>query len=417
MKRKAIKNNRRKKYRRTALKVFGLSFLLLIIGFAILQFRIYQDNNRPFSWNLSAGAVEIETNIEVSLVLEKAWSSDYRGDGYDTGAQYDGIIVNNTTKDIKEWELTIYLPQEGVIDSYWNGIYKEEKDTIVIKPLEYNNVIAKGEEQTFGFVMYSKDKLEFSDFAIKGYYQSEWYQYGMSYILIALSVTWFISLVIYLGIYFRIRKLERRNQKDQEIISQAMLTFAYLVDAKDEYTKEHSVRVAIYATEIGRRMGMSEEEILSLRYIALVHDCGKVGVPDAVLNKKGALDAKEREIINSHTILGGHVLEHFNAIEGIRDGALYHHERYDGHGYPDKLKGKEIPLCARIIGIADAYDAMSSDRCYRKHLSKEQIINELKGNSGTQFDPNLVPYMIAMIEDGFVEHVHSYKIENEKDSL
>ena len=409
MKRKAANGTGKKKYRRLALKVFCGSFLLLMIGFGILQLRIYRDNNRPFSLNVSAGAVEMGIDIAVSLTPSQSWISMEREDGYVTGAQYDGIIVNNTDRDIKEWELTIYLPQESIIDSYWNGTYVEEKDIVIVTPLEYNRVIEKGKEQTFGFVMYSKNKLDFSNFSMKGCYQSEWYQYKMSYLMILLTLIWCICLAVYLGVYFRIRKLELRSKKDQEIISQAMMTFAHLVDAKDEYTKEHSVRVSQYATEIGRRTGMSEDEIMMLRYIALVHDCGKVGVPDAVLNKRGPLDAKEREIINSHVILGGHVLEHFNAIEGIRDGALYHHERYDGHGYPDRLKGKDIPLCARIIGIADAYDAMSSDRCYRKHLSREQIIKELNGNSGTQFDPNLVPYMIDMIEDGFVYTIHKYE--------
>ena len=189
------------------------------------------------------------------------------------------------------------------------------------------------------------------------------------------------------------------------------MAIAHLVDAKDEYTKAHSLRVALYAAEIARRSGMKEEDVKRIKYIALVHDCGKVGVPDAILKKTGALTPEEREIINSHTVLGGHIMESFNAIEGIREGALSHHERYDGNGYPNKQKGKKIPVCARIIGVADAYDAMSSDRCYRPKLPKEVILEELRKNSGTQFDPEYVRYMIAMMEDGTADRIHEVRAE------
>lgn len=253
---------------------------------------------------------ELNHSIAVYINNSQQWLSVERGENYEVGAQYDGIIENHTGKKIKEWKVAIYLPRKGIIDSSWNG------------------------------------------------------------------------------------------------------TFAHLVDAKDQYTQEHSIRVALYSEEIARRMGKSEEEVTLIKYIALVHDCGKIGVPDAVLNKKGALNGGEKEIVNSHTVLGGNVLHHFTAIEGIREGALYHHERYDGTGYPKGLAGEEIPLCARIICIADAYDAMSSDRCYRKHLSKEKILEELTSNSGKQFDPDLVRYMIDMIEDGFVYGIHHYDEED-----
>ena len=147
-------------------------------------------------------------------------------------------------------------------------------------------------------------------------------------------------------------------------------------------------------------MTLSLTDIQNVYYIALMHDCGKMGIPDAVLNKPGKLLPEERQIIEMHTVKGGKILEDFTTIKGIREGALYHHERYDGNGYPEKLKGDAIPLYARIIGVADAYDAMSSNRCYRRHLTKETIIQELKDNAGKQFDPIIVKYMIQMIEGG-----------------
>jgi HD-GYP domain-containing protein (c-di-GMP phosphodiesterase class II) len=160
------------------------------------------------------------------------------------------------------------------------------------------------------------------------------------------------------------------------------------------------MRVADYAVAIAKRMKLPERQIEELGYIALMHDCGKIGVPDEILNKPGALTEEERKCINEHTVKGGAILENFNAIKGIRQGALYHHERFDGKGYPEGLKGKDIPLYARIIGVADAFDAMNSNRVYRKSLPQDVILGELRKCSGTQFDPDIVKHMIQMLEEG-----------------
>jgi len=400
-------------YRKFIALAFGVSFLALLAGFGILQFMVYLDNNHEFSIQLENASVEeLEDSIAVYINASQSWTSVERGENYEKGVQYDGIIENNTKKEIKEWQLTIYLPQKGVIDSAWNGTFEEASDTIIVTPLEYNKKIPVGGEQTFGFVLYSADQLEFEKFQVAGYRGTVIKDYPAFWILLLLSMIWVVCLSVYIWVYISIRKLEMQREKDKQTIAQAMEAFAHLVDAKDQYTQEHSLRVALYSEEIAKRSGMSEEEATQIRYIALVHDCGKIGVPDAVLNKRGPLNGGEREIINSHTVLGGNVLQHFTAIDGIREGALYHHERYDGNGYPSGLKGKKIPLCARIIGIADSYDAMSSDRCYRKHLDKEQILKELNENSGKQFDPDLVKYMLDMIEDGFTYQIHHYDDED-----
>lgn len=392
---------------------FSVSLFIILIGTCILQVLVYRDNNRPFVFEVENTPIEeLNHSIAVYINNSQQWLSVERGENYEVGAQYDGIIENHTGKKIKEWKVAIYLPHKGIIDSSWNGTFEVVNDRIEIVPMEHNMEIVNGGDQTFGFVMYSGEILAFEHFWITGYYDAAITNYPLFWILVVLFVVWLILLCIYVGVYYRLLKMEKASLKDREIICQAMETFAHLVDAKDQYTQEHSIRVALYSEEIARRMGKSEEEVTLIKYIALVHDCGKIGVPDAVLNKKGALNGGEKEIVNSHTVLGGNVLHHFTAIEGIREGALYHHERYDGTGYPKGLAGEEIPLCARIICIADAYDAMSSDRCYRKHLSKEKILEELTSNSGKQFDPDLVRYMINMIEDGFVYGIHHYDEED-----
>ena len=204
-----------------------------------------------------------------------------------------------------------------------------------------------------------------------------------------------VSRVIYA---FKLRRIRRRQQEYRHITEQSLLTFAGAIDAKDRYTKDHSVRVAHYARELARRMGMSEEEQENIYYIALLHDVGKIGIPDQVLNKPGRLTDEEFHLIQTHPSIGGDILKNFTALDGIAEGARYHHERYDGKGYCEGKAGEDIPLTARIIAVADAYDAMSSDRCYRKGLPREVIEDELKKGSGAQFDPQIVPHMLAIIE-------------------
>lgn len=408
---KRCKEKVKKGHYRKTVGIFLLSLLIIAAGFGGVYLKCYYDTHKPFTYEIDGKSWNMYEQLSVSMRPTQSWVSLEREDGYVSGAQYDGVITNNLDRNIHDWELTIYLPQNGVIDSSWNGIYTEEEDTIRIKPLDYNNLVVSGDEQSFGFVFYSKMKVDFTKFTITGYYQVEPQQYMMFWVMAFLAFLWILAVVTYIGICFKIHKLEKQRQNDQKIIAQAMMAIAHLVDAKDESTKEHSLRVALYSAEIGRRIGMKEEDIKKLKYIALVHDCGKVGVPDGILKKRGSLSPEEREIINSHTILGGHILESFNSIEGIRDGALYHHERYDGTGYPNKLKGKKIPVCARIIGVADAYDAMSSDRCYHPSLPKEEILDELRQNSGSQFDPEYVGHMIAMMEDGTADRIREVKVE------
>ena len=141
---------------------------------------------------------------------------------------------------------------------------------------------------------------------------------------------------------------------------QMMKTLATTIEAKDEYTKGHSYRVAEYSALIAKQLGWSENEVQNLRNAAFLHDIGKIGVPDTILNKPTKLSDEEYEIIKSHTIMGADILKDITIVSNLTDIARYHHERYDGKGYPDGLKGEESPFHARIISVADSYDAMKS---------------------------------------------------------
>ncbi|MBR1852547.1 MAG: diguanylate cyclase [Lachnospiraceae bacterium] len=190
-----------------------------------------------------------------------------------------------------------------------------------------------------------------------------------------------------------------KNEQMRLMTMQTIMTIANTIDAKDEYTRGHSRRVAEYSVAIAREMGLAEEKVEDIRFIGLLHDIGKIGVPDSVLNKAGKLSNEEYQLMKDHTVTGGEILKDITMITDLDVGAKYHHERYDGKGYPEGLKGEEIPLIARIIGVADAYDAMTSNRIYRRHLPDEKVLVELKKGLGTQFDPVACETMIRLIEE------------------
>ncbi len=219
-----------------------------------------------------------------------------------------------------------------------------------------------------------------------------WLLAGMVCVLVCIV---FCSLYIRL----RMRSLERKNASYHSIVNQSLETFAHAIDAKDKDTNGHSIRVATYSREIAKRMGMCEEDQEKIYYVAMLHDIGKIGIPDSILKKPGKLTEEELQVIRNHPSIGGEILQDFTAIEGISEGARYHHERYDGKGYNEGLKGEEIPLFARIICVADSYDTMSSRRVYKEHHDEQYILKELEECSGKQFDPYIVPYMVEMIKD------------------
>ena len=185
--------------------------------------------------------------------------------------------------------------------------------------------------------------------------------------------------------------------------NETILTIAKTVDAKDENTRQHSIRVSEYSVLIAQKLGLDEQTCDELRRTALLHDIGKIAIPDRVLNKPSRLTDEEYEIMKSHVVKGADILKNFTLLDHVEEGALYHHERYDGKGYVHGLKGEEIPLYARIIGIADAFDAMKANRVYRKQLDFDYVLGELKKGRGTQFDPKLVDIMLELIAEGTID--------------
>ena len=194
-------------------------------------------------------------------------------------------------------------------------------------------------------------------------------------------------------------ELEIEKKENKKITLQMMQTLSTTIEAKDEYTRGHSKRVAQYATLIAKSLGWTKDEIQNIKSCAYLHDIGKIGIPDQILNKPGKLTQEEFNLIKQHTIIGQDIVKDITIIPHLDEVTRSHHEHYDGSGYPDGLKGNEIPIQARIIAIADSYDAMNSRRIYRNALSFEQIKEQIKKKSGTQFDPEIAEIFLKIMDN------------------
>lgn len=194
------------------------------------------------------------------------------------------------------------------------------------------------------------------------------------------------------------RDIETAKKNDNELMIDVMKALATAIDDKDKYTCGHSGRVADYSRKIAELSGKSEEECQRIYYAALLHDVGKIGVAESIINKKGKLTDEEYEVIKQHPVMGAKILESIKNAPYITAVARSHHERYDGKGYPDNLTGTDIPDEARIVSVADAYDAMTSRRSYRAPIPQQKVREELVKGLGTQFDPTYATIMLRLID-------------------
>ena len=409
----AIRNKKDKR----GLLLLLLIFIVLACVMGALEAKVRYDLKTPFQYHLHVegdeeaqlesedGSVKDGEEYTYTVDISKNWLNDPDGPLQTHGAQYDNVVLNNTEYDIVNWSVIIEVPERNItIDSSWNGTWEYDKQNsrIYYEPTELLGTIAAGQTATFGAVMISKELMDFSEVTFSGCRYKPITKYALFWVIVILFVAWFTSMIAFILYLFREENHRKNSERLNNVISQTMSTFVNFIDTKDRYTRGHSARVSYYSQKIAEKLGMSEEEVRDIGYIGLMHDCGKLSIPGTILNKPGKLSGDEFDVMRSHTTKGGSMLNEFTAIDGIKDGALYHHERYDGNGYMEGLKGEEIPLVARIICVADALDAMSSDRCYRAHLTKDVILSELRSNKGTQFDPKIAQIMIDMIENGEV---------------
>jgi HD-GYP domain-containing protein (c-di-GMP phosphodiesterase class II) len=193
----------------------------------------------------------------------------------------------------------------------------------------------------------------------------------------------------------RVKELE---EQQRSLLKSVVCGFNQLLDLRDLNTGVHSTRLAEWAVRVARKLGIPERDLYQLEVAALLHDIGKIGIPDAILRKEGKLTDEERALMNKHPEYSWSILRLFAGLDKASLYALHHHESYDGRGYPGGLKGNEIPIGSRIVSVIDAYDAMISNRCYRKGLPREEAARRLSAGGGTQFDPVVLQPFLEIAE-------------------
>lgn len=340
--------------------------------------KMFPDNDSVIS--LDIGLDEIQ-NITEEICLN--------GMGYGFVIDQNGLVVAHS--DINQKGMNYYYDDE--MSKVLEQVYLGENDCFEIDIAGETYTIFSDSVMNDWYVVMvvSKEKL--------------FHDVKLTLIRNILICTVISALIVFFYI-FTIRKikqsleLEREsNQKIERMNTNMVRALVRTIDAKDRYTNGHSLRVAEYALEIAKRMNKTTEEQEKIYYAGLLHDVGKIRVPEEVINKPAKLTDEEYEQIKVHPVTGYHVLKDIYEDKMIALGAKFHHERYDGKGYPNGLKGENIPEIARIIGVADTYDAMASNRSYRKALPQEKIREEIEKCKGTQFDPNIADIMLQMIDE------------------
>ena len=286
---------------------------------------------------------------------------------------------------------TIYYKMDGIDDEF----IVETNDN---RSMFYTN-LAGG---SYDFQVYVKDEYGQDSNVIHIHLVKDkkvieqWWFWAVIAVAAAVAV-FFIAAVF---VRTKTRKSLKRQLEYKNITLESIQAIARTIDAKDEYTNGHSIRVGYYSKVIAQNMDMNSDEVDNIYYIALLHDIGKIAIPDMILNKPGKLTDEEFEVMKSHTTRGAAILKGISTIPQIIEGAKSHHEKYDGSGYPEGLSGEDIPLVARIICCADCFDAMASKRVYKEPFSLDVIVGEFKRCSGTQFDPGIAKIVIELISAG-----------------
>ena len=311
---------------------------------------------------------------------------------------------------------TVDMAKEYVVDNLRDGLVVVDEDgTYLYSNSAANNIFAQlndsEKEAIFRNLSEHYEKNE-NLFVEKQVYEVEYQTINMEdkprggmYLLHDITDGYYYTEHLEEAVRVQTKKAEERREKVEQMSLQMVETLAQIIDAKDKYTKGHSTRVAEYTVLLAKELGYREEELGDLRYAALLHDIGKIGVPDSILNKPSKLTNAEYEVIKTHSVIGGDILKNVDNIPDAEDVARYHHERYDGKGDPEQRKGSEIPEKARLVCVADAYDAMNSKRIYRRALTKEKIRTELANGRGTQFDPEALDAFLRLFDQNKLEFV------------
>ena len=289
---------------------------------------------------------------------------------------------------------TIYYKLEGIDDDF--NVSTESDRTI------YYTNLAGGD---YKFIIKAVDEYgqDSNTVIINLVKEKQIYEQIWFWIVLAILSLGLIVFITFIIIHIKTKQSLKKQLEYKHITVESIQAIARTIDAKDEYTNGHSIRVGHYSRLIAQNLGMKEDEVDNIYYIALLHDIGKIAIPDSILNKPGRLTDEEFKVMKSHTTRGAKILKGISTIPQIIEGAKSHHEKYDGSGYPEGLKGEEIPFVARIICCADCFDAMASKRVYKEPFPLDNIISEFERCKGTQFDPHIADVVVKMMKENILK--------------
>jgi len=433
--------------------------ILILMGFGIHSYRTKVFNNKVYE--IHEGSTDNNCTFEFVPQNGKniSWTrtatiNDEKVDLY--ACSYEGIFTNSDSIKVSDWTMRLDINGDCYLNSAWCGIVEihqnidgvetvqtldlrnfdkseviltsYEDGDITLFPLTKGDyliyypdinakempIVATGDEPGkvgIGVILYWNQNIDLiaPDFTVNYQLHRDFMQGSEAAVCIAVSILWLLALIVMIAVSITENNIRKKaeielSKKDVEkktaekMLDEMIRALANTIDAKDGYTHGHSERVAQYSLKLAQSMNLSSIECKEIFYAGLVHDVGKIAVPREIINKPGRLTDEEFEVIKTHPGRGEKILSQISDMPYLSVGAKYHHEKFDGFGYPDHVKGEDIPLLARIIAVADAYDAMTSKRSYRDTLNQKIVKQEIWKGIGTQFDPLIAKYMIALID-------------------
>lgn len=424
-----------------------IAVILLIISFVFHVIKVNKFNKLERYDTPETVSMDVTADIHPRGLLTDAWEKNDAFDGVIiNGKIYEATIVNNSKSLLVDWKLRINVKDSCYINNAWNGTMEihqfingeEKQQTIDLRDYNVEDITLKyymaGQDLLIplnsgdyfiyhpyegadsgevplksnaelsgtvnvGFILYSlSGENDLSDYRLTYHINKSYFAGTTGVIFLILFPLWVIVTIVWSVISIIIIQFTSSLYMQSQIIDDMFNLCSILADEKDYYHKEHSVRVANYSRKIAEAMGMDKQDCERVYYAAMLHNIGNYAVPGRILGKSSQYTTEDEKIIQSHTIKGAKLLENMKSIPQSASAALYHHEKYDGSGYPMGKKGEDIPLIARIVAVADAYDDMSHEREYRRKYSLQEIKNVFKASSGKWFDPLVVDVFMDIVD-------------------
>ncbi|SOC01391.1 HD-GYP domain-containing protein [Pseudobutyrivibrio ruminis] len=427
--------------------VLGIAFAIIIISFVFHVIQINKFNQQERYYTSDTVSMDVTADIHPRGMLTDSWEkNDAFEDMIINGKIYEAVITNNSKCLLSDWQLRVNIKESCWINNAWNGTVEihqfvdgqEKSQTIDLRdynigdisldyqlagqdlliPLNSGDYIIywpytgndSGEvplkstneysgQAYIGLILYSiSGDNDLSDYVMTYHLNQSYFSGTFGTLFLIIIPAWILIMLVFAVIAWIVIGFESTMYYQSQIIDDMFSICSKLADEKDYYHKDHSNRVAKYAKKIAEAMGMDKQDCNVVYYGALLHNIGNYAVPERILGKSSKLTEEDEKIIQVHTMKGAKLVEDVKSMPQASSATLYHHERFDGTGYPTGKKGEEIPLIARIISVADAYDDISRDREYRKKYTLDEMKTFFKEKSGTWYDPFIIDVFLKIID-------------------